>query len=433
MGSSGSSRTYVEKQGDWYHYRREVPREYRNVDPRRNVRQALKTKDRAHAIDLAKDVDKRVVAYWASLANSQSTHTGTKFRAAMDLASHYGVPFRPFDEVMQLPKTDFVDRAAILADAGAGDKTRFQALYGTVKTPKIPISNLLDEYEKLAKEELAGKSDDQMRVWRNPRKKAIANWCSVVGDTDVAELDQYKAMSFRDWWLDRVDTDGIKPSSANKDLSHLAKMSRDVCRFHRIASSDPFRGMMLREEEEPEKHPFSRDFVTGHILRPGALDTMNAEARALVLIVASTGARPSEVAALPGEFFHLDDNIPYVEITPHSARKLKTKYSKRVIPLCGSALTGARMLLGLSSRGYLARTSSLSATVNKYFSEHGLRETPEHSFYSFRHTFQDGLTALEVPDRIQTELMGHKFDRPVYGKGPTLAHKLTIVDRLAFC
>ncbi|MBO9419194.1 hypothetical protein J7481_06780 [Labrenzia sp. R4_2] len=49
-----------------------------------------------------------------------------------------------------------------------------------------------------------------------------------------------------------------------------------------------------------------------------------------------------------------------------------------------------------------------------------------------RHTFQDGLTALDVPDRMQTELMGHKFDRPIYGTDPTLEHKKTVVEKLPF-
>lgn len=46
--------------------------------------------------------------------------------------------------------------------------------------------------------------------------------------------------------------------------------------------------------------------------------------------------------------------------------------------------------------------------------------------------FQDGMTVLELPNRIKTELMGRKFDRPVCGKGPTLSHKLMTVEILAF-
>lgn len=48
-------------------------------------------------------------------------------------------------------------------------------------------------------------------------------------------------------------------------------------------------------------------------------------------------------------------------------------------------------------------------------------ETPEHSTYSFRHSFQDRLTNKNCSDRIQTDLMGHAFkDRTKYGTGATL-------------
>jgi hypothetical protein len=36
-----------------------------------------------------------------------------------------------------------------------------------------------------------------------------------------------------------------------------------------------------------------------------------------------------------------------------------------------------------------------------------------------------------MPDRLQADLMGHKFNRPRYGEGPTLAHKLEWLLKLA--
>lgn len=59
--------------------------------------------------------------------------------------------------------------------------------------------------------------------------------------------------------------------------------------------------------------------------------------------------------------------------------------------------------------------------VNKYLRENELLPTERYSLYSFRHSFQDRLTAAEAPDRIKADLMGHKHAREKYGKGPDLA------------
>ena len=52
-------------------------------------------------------------------------------------------------------------------------------------------------------------------------------------------------------------------------------------------------------------------------------------------------------------------------------------------------------------------------------------------FNSFRHGFQDRLIAVEAPDRIQADLMGHRYVRERYGKGPSLSQKAVWLQRVA--
>jgi hypothetical protein len=59
-----------------------------------------------------------------------------------------------------------------------------------------------------------------------------------------------------------------------------------------------------------------------------------------------------------------------------------------------------------------------------------LLPTDQHSVYSLRHSFQDRLTAVNTPDRIQADLMGHKFNRSVYGTGATLVHRLEWMEKI---
>jgi len=81
---------------------------------------------------------------------------------------------------------------------------------------------------------------------------------------------------------------------------------------------------------------------------------------------------------------------------------------------------------------YYRKPDQLSATLNKYLKEHDLLPTKEHCVYSLRHSFEDRLTAVEPPDKVQAALMGHKYHRERYGKGPTLEQKKKWLDKMCF-
>ncbi len=81
---------------------------------------------------------------------------------------------------------------------------------------------------------------------------------------------------------------------------------------------------------------------------------------------------------------------------------------------------------------YRDKSSSLSATVNKFLRVNGLRPTKDHSVYSLRHSFKDRLVAAEAPDSLIDSLMGHKTYKPKYGKGPSLELKLKYLQQIAF-
>lgn len=75
---------------------------------------------------------------------------------------------------------------------------------------------------------------------------------------------------------------------------------------------------------------------------------------------------------------------------------------------------------------------SFSAPMNKHLRAKGLFPEPGQSVYSLRHSFQDRLINANVLDRIQTQLMGHKFDRSEYGVGADLTKKREILKGLCF-
>ena len=106
-----------------------------------------------------------------------------------------------------------------------------------------------------------------------------------------------------------------------------------------------------------------------------------------------------------------------------------------------AARRNARWACNRSSNGRFAsrrpgwsyrNRATLSAVVNKFLRANGLLETPRHSFYSLRHSFEDRMLAAGIDDRIRRDLFGHRLDRERYGKGASLEHVATLVARIAF-
>jgi integrase len=108
---------------------------------------------------------------------------------------------------------------------------------------------------------------------------------------------------------------------------------------------------------------------------------------------------------------------------------LKSAYARRVIPLCGVSLEAFETCSGGFPR--YRDKPGLSATVNKYFKENGLLETPEHSLYGLRHSFEDRMLEAGIDDRIRRDLFGHRLTRERYGKGASLEMLRELVQKLA--
>jgi integrase len=225
--------------------------------------------------------------------------------------------------------------------------------------------------------------------------RAVENFVSVVDDKPVNELTVDDAIDYSEWWRDRVLSENVAVKSANKDIGQLSRMLKDVNIRRRLNIPEIFKGLRLRGESERSRMPFETDFIQDKLLATGALDGLNEDARYVLYVVTETGMRPSEVVNLQEGAIRLDAKIPYVRVQP-DGRKLKTEDSEREIPLVGVALAAMR----LRPKGFLRyrdKSSSLSATVNKFLRVNGLRPTRDHSVYSLRHSFKDRLVPAEVP------------------------------------
>lgn len=163
------------------------------------------------------------------------------------------------------------------------------------------------------------------------------DWASAHISEPDASAGKAEALDFRAWWLDRVRDVGYDQGLANTDLGYIATMVHTLEAAWLLKLSLPFKGFRIAGEKHNPRVPYDPDFVRTRIPPGTEFASMNSEACAVVVIVAATGMRPSEIVGLTAPRIKLDAAIPRVEIRP-DLRQLKTVHSQRNIPLVGRAL-----------------------------------------------------------------------------------------------
>jgi integrase len=356
-----------------WHFRRRVPQELTEADPRGEIRVSTGTRDHATALVIATKINAELEAHWQLLADTAAEgrtveNTGDRFDAAVRAARRLGLSYRPASELAKAPVAEIVARLELLEQRGvvqngaAGSRPLVEASLGGVGKPQLMLSQLFAAFEKLAGDRLIDKSEDQLRKWRNPRLRAIDNLIELIGDKAIAEIDRDDALDFRAWWLDRVRDDGYDQGSANKDLGYMASMMQVIDTAWRLKLSLPFQGVRIAGEKHNPRVPYDPDFVRKRILPGSELGGLNPEARAVVIMVAATGMRPSEVTGLTAGRIVLDAEIPHVQVRAEH-RQLKTVHSERDMPLVGRALEVMSEFREGFPR-YQDSPDTISATIN---------------------------------------------------------------------
>ncbi|ABD54914.1 DUF6538 domain-containing protein [Jannaschia sp. CCS1] len=420
----------IAKRGRLYHLRRRVPRRYCGVEPRETVWISLHTDSETVAMSKADRAWSQMIEAWEARLAGNSDDAEARYEAARDLARVRGFRYLDVGAVAKLPVEDVVERVeAIPATMDQLDAIEGAALLGAAPEPCTTVTKTLELYWTLAREKTFGKSEDQLRRWEAPRKKAIKNFVAIVGDKDIANITRDDMLDFRQHWLDRIEAGEVTANSANKDLIHLGDVLKTVNTMKRLGLMLPLGELSFKQGEARTRPPFSEDWITTRLLAPGALDGLNDQARGILLGMVNTGYRPSEGAALTADTIRLDCDVPHISIEA-DGRQLKSHFARRVIPLAGASLEAFKQFPDGFPR--YRNSASLSAVVNKFLRTNGLLETPRHSFYSLRHSFEDRMLAAGIDDRIRRDLFGHRLDRERYGKGASLEHVAELVGRVAF-
>ena len=420
----------VLRNGILYYWRR-VPKALREIDSRAPiVRQSLKTDDlakaRAHRDILAKADN----GLWAAMLvdGKKSAQAVETYKAAKLLSEVLGFSYRPADELARRPLEEIVQRVTAIMGNGTPAVVS-TAVMGGEQVPKVRISEAFDVYcSEIVADEIAGKSPAQRKQWEKVKRRAINSFIAVVEDKPMTDITRDDARAFHKHWLAKVVPKNGGPrksaSMGNRMVGNMRVLYHAY--FAHLGDLDrqnPFNGLSFAEKFKKSRPPFPLDWVKTKVLGPGALAAMNDQARAIVLTIIETGARPSEICNLTEPFIKLDASVPHILIEPRldpdDPREIKTTTSVRAVPLIGMALAAMKKFPRGFPR-YKDKEASMSGALNKFFRGNKLFPTPDHKIYSFRHTFEDRLKEAGIDDELRRLLMGHAIDRPKYGSGGSL-------------
>jgi len=426
---------YLTKRNGFWQYARRVPDEFKHLDLRGVVKLSTKIRiaDDPKAIrakKVAARLDAETEAYWRGLKDGQSVEARTRYMEARRRARSLGFDYATVPELVDRPIIDVLERfERLMAMKRPDDEQLHAAVLGGEPEPELSLSGLFERFETITAAERRNMSPDQIRKWKNPKLRAIKNLIEVIGDKTLTRITRADALDFRTWWQDRVLAGEVDVGTANKDIGHLNRMFREIERTDRLGLQPVFSELRIQGEKDASRIPYPPAFIQERILKEGALDQLNEEARCILYLMVETGMRLSEAANLTAETIVLKWKVPHVRIRPNG-RELKTPQSERDIPLVGVSLMAAQRFPEGFPR-YFDNAASLSALVNKVLKNAGLRPRGE-SLYSLRHSFEDRLTAVEAPEKLIANLMGHKYARPKYGVGHSLEQKQEWLQRIAF-
>ena len=402
--------------GNTYFLRMRVPKRFAEVETRKQVYVSLKT-------DSASEARNRAGRAWQEMLNGWEAKLAGDFKLADHLfaeakkeAQRLGFAYKPAADVAQLPMPELARRIRAASEGPEAAK----AALGLVPPPTITVSASLELFWQVSTDKVINKTYDQIRRWKNPRKKAIAMFIDVIGDKPITEISTEDMLTFREHLINRVSDGKITMQSASKELTHFISTIRAVNKMKRLGVDLPFSDLALKGGRAKKRQPFSRAWIQDRILAPGALDGLNAQARNILLMMINSGARPSELAGLKVDHLDLTGKIPMMSFLPEG-RQLKNDHSERRVPLHGVSLDAARDAQGAAKGdklfpAYFGR-DKVSDTINKFMKENGLKESETTTLYSLRHSFEDRLIEAGVADRVRADLFGHALQRERYGEG----------------
>jgi len=362
-----SNASYVSCRAGTYYYTRRVPYDVRQHYASHRLSFSLRTKSSVGALRAAQSVTQRLEDYWLGLRLQD-----------MDIPA------------IHLVKTNHMDDSS-------------------------PV--MLDAVENYLR--IKGNDD---RIFIRTAQRNGSYVAKLLGNRPITSYATSEAAQFRDWCLDK----GMNINSVKRVFASIRSIINLNIREYGLDGTNAFSGTYMPDGfDTPKRKPIPNDILK---IIQSQCQTSNDEPRWLVALISDTGMRLSEAAGLCKGDVYLDEEVPYVDINPHSWRRLKTAGSQRKVPLIGMSLWAAKQAYAASNSPFLfprycdekeCHSNSASAALNKWLKQ---LAGPDYVIHSFRHSMRDRLRTVNCSSDMIDQIGGWSSGKigEGYGEGYSL-------------
>ena len=255
--------------------------------------------------------------------------------------------------------------------------------------------------------------------FHNSVQRATRYILRSIGDKDLASYTRANANSFRDYLLEKE----LVGSSITRVLTIVKAIFNFANNENGLSLKNHFSGLQYdRFASVGSREPIPIDDIRAIQKRCIEIDD---DLRWLIALISDTGMRLAEATGLLVEDIRLDSEVPFVSVKSHSWRPLKTKGSKRDIPLVGKAMWSAKRIKEILESKFafpryntstFTSTNTASASLNKWLRSEGFSQ---YTMHSFRHSLRDRLRYVACPSEITDQVGGwsSKTVGQSYGNG----------------
>ena len=334
-------------------------------------------------------------------------HTTSPQRAKVQ-ASITAAKLEAYWNQMRLAKSDVIGMSLVRHSSSSSLKVDTKQL-------QSDCPSLLDALEVY----LEQKGKGRPKTFRVAAERSCNYLIGLCGNKPLSDYTRQDALQFRDWLIAR----GLTGSSITRNFSYLKAVINFALSEYALDVRNPFIGVYHdRSAGVLVRKPIPIDDIRNIQWECHAIDD---DMRWLIALISDTGMRLAEGAGLlKQDFIGLDTDLPYVCITKHPWRNLKTASSERKIPLVGEALWAAKRIVETDNssdfafprynRGSATAANSASAALNKWLKQY----VPDGcTMHSFRHSMRDRLRAVQCPSDITDQIGGWTTDGVGQGYG----------------
>lgn len=252
-------------------------------------------------------------------------------------------------------------------------------------------------------------------------EQGTAQFIKLVGDLRLEAISRPQVIK---WLNDLAIKNHQSRGTIRRRLTTLRAIFNHMRKNYGVTAENPFSSQDIPDIAAPKRPrvPFHRTHLA-LIDRHLAEGSVPHSVRHILTLLRYTGCRPSEIGGLSKSEVYLSTEIPAIRVRWTTHRRIKVETAERVVPLIGPALTACKEAVE-NAKGELLfdekfqNTERLSQTLIKTLHEAGVPKSNRRlSPYSFRHGMKEALRRAEVLEETQDALIGHVSKRARYHYG----------------